>query len=300
MKGKKRFTRILFVVILNVVVFIVSSAVIYNSKFLASGNKELSIMYGMILAIGSNLLICFLVVMFPVVRKVCFDVKKKKLITGNKDTMKFMDQMYYLVHTRAEGDQVLSVEELYERVMNDSSKSNYHWIASAGELVRICKKTSFPIDYSIDIRIAILKCFASVEHSANCGGDKYKDKQSNIEAVQYCYNSLYGVDKEDAIDARKSYLSEKIKSVSYVYLFDYYSGATYRRLCKQWHDLNFEKYISQKEVDFANLLPYLHNDFVEMIKKAEENGDLEDDKRTSEERWRAFCREMMEAFEKEE
>lgn len=171
---------------------------------------------------------------------------------------------------------VLSAKEIYERVMEDS-KSDYNWIAPARKLVRICKKTSFPTDYAIDIKIAILNCFANIEHRANCGGDKYRDNPEDLEAVHYCYNSLYELDKEEAINARKYYLSEMIKSASYVRSsFDslYHSGPTYRDISEQWRNSKFEEYISQKEIDFVKLLKTLHNDFVDTIKKQRKMGIL--------------------------
>lgn len=208
----------------------------------------------------------------------------------------------YLIHTRREGEQVLYAKELYERVMEDS-KSDYNWIAPARELVRICKKTSFPTDYAIDIKIAILNCFANIEHRANCGGDRYKDNPSDIEAVYYCYNSLYGIDKEKAIKAREYYLSEMIKSVSHTHhIFDslYHPGPTYKSLCENWHKAKFEKYISQEKIDFKNLVETLQNDFANVIKKAEANGDFEEDEKKYKESWKMFYKKMIDFLEKED
>ena len=53
----------------------------------------------------------------------------------------------------------------------------------------------------------------------------------------------------------------------------------YQNLFENWHKSNFEKYISQKEIDFKKLVESLSTDFKELIEKAEANGDFEDDKK---------------------
>ena len=115
--------------------------------------------------------------------------------------MSFVEEKYMV--TGHHGDTYsLTAKQLYERILDDS-KSDYNWIASASELVRICKKTSFPAEYALAIKCAILNCFTNIEHRANCGGDRYIDKPADQEAVQECYNSLYQVEDEKAISGTK-------------------------------------------------------------------------------------------------
>lgn len=49
----------------------------------------------------------------------------------------------------------MTAKQLCERVLTDS-KSDYNWIASAAELVRVCTQPSFPQEYAQAIEIAIL------------------------------------------------------------------------------------------------------------------------------------------------
>ena len=56
----------------------------------------------------------------------------------------------------------MTAKRLYKRVMKDASISDFGWIASATELVRICDKPNFPQQYAHDIKIAILNCFAKI------------------------------------------------------------------------------------------------------------------------------------------
>lgn len=183
----------------------------------------------------------------------------------------------------------LTAKQLYERVLEDS-KSDYNWIAPARELVKICKKSSFPIEYSLAIKIAILNCFANIEHRANCGGDRYETNPADKEAVQYCYNSLYGVDTEDAIKARKYFLTEMLKTASYVRIFSslYHPGPTFRKLRDDWIKSKLEEYISQEKIDFEQLLETLRNDFTEVVNTADENGDFKEDEEKDKESWKKF------------
>ena len=261
-----------------------------------SGNRFLSVMYAILLVLGFYFLLCILVIIISFLLKICVDKKKKKLVNNNllggKDTMNFLGQRY-LIHGWRDSEHVLTAKELHERVMTDS-KSDYNWIAPARELVRICKKTSFPSDYALDIKIAILNCFANIEHRANCGGDRYCDDSADKEAVQYCYNSLYGIDNEEAIVARKRYLTEMIDTASYVRFMDslYHPGPTFKKLREDWSKSKFEEYISQEKIDFKQLIETLRSSFTEVITTAESNGKYEEEEKKDKESWKMFYQKM--------
>lgn len=206
--------------------------------------------------------------------------------------MSFVEKKYMV--TGHHGDiHSLTAKQLYERVLNDS-KSDYNWIASASELVRICKKTSFPAEYALAIKCAILNCFANIEHRANCGGDRYSDKPGDQEAVQECYNSLYGVEDQEAMSARKRYLAEMIATASYTRFLDslYHPGPTFIKLREDWGKSKVQEYISQEKIDFKHLVEVLHNEFVEIIKKAEIDGAFEEDEKVDRESWKKFYERM--------
>lgn len=188
---------------------------------------------------------------------------------------------------------LLTAKQLYERVLEDSKK-DYNWIAPARELVRICKKIDFPAEYALTIKIAILNCFASIEHRANCGADRYRTHPADQEAVQYCYNSLYGIDTEAAVLARRRYLTEMISTASYIRVFDtlYHPGPTFRRLREDWNKANLEEYISKENIDFEQLVNTLRSNFSEIIKAAEANGDFEEDEKKDRESWQIFFQRL--------
>lgn len=193
----------------------------------------------------------------------------------------------------------LTAKQLSERVLNDS-KSDYNWIAPARELVRICKIASFPDEEALTIKIAILNCFSNIEHRTNSGGDRYRTDTSDEEAVEYCYNSLYGIDSEEAISARKYYLTEMISTASYVReMFDslYHPGPTFRKLREDWRKSKFEEYISQENIDFKQLEKTLHEDFAKVVKSAESNGDFEEDEKKDAEEQAQFLREICDLLD---
>ena len=179
---------------------------------------------------------------------------------------------------------ILTAKELCTRILEDS-KSDYNWIAPARELVRVCKKQGFPFSYALIIKVAILNCFANIEHKANCGGDRYITNPADKEAVEYCYNSLYGIDEEDAISARKRFLTEMIDAASYIRVFDslYHPGPTFRNLLNEWRKTKFEEYIYKQYIDFEEMFETLRINLKETIKVAEVNGCFDDDEKKKKE-----------------
>lgn len=207
--------------------------------------------------------------------------------------MSFLEKKYIVTGHRGE-IYSLTAEQLHERILKDS-KSDYNWIAPANVLVAICKKASFPAEYELDIKCATLNCFANIEHSANCGGDRYIDPLYIKEAVWECYNTLFGSEDEKAISARKRYLAEMIARYCYTRtIFDplYHPGPTFRKIREDWINSKCEIYISQKNVDFEKIEKELHDEFVELIKKAETEGAFEEDEKADRESWKMFYKRM--------
>ena len=205
-----------------------------------------------------------------------------------------LSETTYLV-TSHDGDVYrMTAKQLCNRIIEDS-KYDYDWISPARELVRICKLPDFPEECSLIIKVAILNCFANIEHRANCGSDRYYTDPRDEKAVEYCYNSLYGIESEEAVSARTKFLSEMIALASYTnILFDshYHPGPTFRNLRDDWGKSKFEEYISKENIDFKNLVETLKAEFVEFIKKAESNGDFEEDDKKDMEEWTEFFKKF--------
>ncbi len=186
--------------------------------------------------------------------------------------MGFFDKRYHVVGWRGQ-EHYLTARELYDRVLEDS-KSNYNWIASATELVRICNDPTFPQKYSRGIKIAILNCFANLEtkkeHNSHC-------EPTDADVVYACYNSLFQ-DDEIAEQVKKKYLKAVIKAVTlYYYEFPIHHGPKYKKFCENWENKKFDEIQYRREIDFIELRKELKEDFGEKIKVAEQMKEFEED-----------------------
>lgn len=171
---------------------------------------------------------------------------------------------------------VLTAKQLYERIMFESSKSNYNWTASAHELVRVISSPDFPEKYAFEIKLAILNCFSQLELQKEFPG--YGTEKDN-EAVAFCYNSLTSTDYKTSM-IKRTYLIAIIKSVikyHFGFLNFHHYGPTYRKLCEEWENAKFQKYCFKKQVDFDELRKELHEDFDKTMKTAEAEGRFKED-----------------------
>ncbi len=165
----------------------------------------------------------------------------------------------------------LTAEELYNRVLADS-QSDYNWIASATELVKVCNEPYFPEIYAIGIKLIILNCFANLELKKENPSNKEK---TDNDAVYSCYHSLPSRD-ETVIKVKEKYLSAIIEGVikytkSEVRL-PIHIGPVYHKVCDHWKKAKLEEYLSKVKIDFKKLREDLYYDFEITIRKAEKDG----------------------------
>ncbi len=206
--------------------------------------------------------------------------------------MSFFEKKYTFVSHRDEIHR-MTAKQLCERIVQDS-KSDYNWIAPASELVRVCKFPSFPTEYALTIKVAILNCFANIENRANHGGDRYLTKPADAEAVQECFNSMYGVDREDVVSARRYYLTEMLKYATYTRVFDslYHPGETFRKLREDFITTKVEENISKKKINFNTLVESSKNEFAETVKVADSKGAFVEDEEKDKKEWAEFYKRM--------
>ena len=177
-------------------------------------------------------------------------------------------------------------EDLLYRIITDSKKSNYDWIASASELVRFCETADFPKQYAIQIKIAILNCFANLLQNENNSIRPKRTKgktditsQDDIDAVYDCYNSLFSITQAHKV--RLKFLIEVIKSCSSARSgldLPYHFGQTYIKNCDTWLNQQVEKYISQRNINFHELRKELCERFAEAVRNDEANRCYRDEK----------------------
>ena len=170
-------------------------------------------------------------------------------------------------------------KQFYERILVDS-KRDYNWIAYASEIVRVCSDRHFSKAYAVAIKRLIVNCFANWELKREFESTELPTDEA---AVTFCYNSLSDDDKESA-KVKDKYLKAVIEAVI-KYEDDeprmhFHVGATYQKLIENWKTEMFNCYRHEENLNFAELRKELNKDFDAMLKKAEEDGDLDEDDET--------------------
>ena len=170
----------------------------------------------------------------------------------------------------------LTAKALYERVLKDS-KSDYNWIASATELVKVCNDPCFPEMYAIGIKVMILNCCANLELKKEY---PINEEVTDEEAIYSCYNYLPSTD-DTAKKAKEKYLTAVITGITKYTTsevrFPIHNGTTYKQKVEEWKKAKFDEYVSATEIDFDQLRKDLYDDFDRMVKTAEEEGAFEKD-----------------------
>lgn len=182
----------------------------------------------------------------------------------------------------------LTAKQLYERVLEDS-KSDYNWIASATELVRVCNDPCFPEIYAVGIKIIILNCFANLELQKEYPSE---GELTDAEAVYSCYNSLPTTD-ETAKKVKENYLTAVITGITKYTQSEVrlpiHVGPTYTKKVEEWKKKKFDEYVSSVTIlNFDQLREDLYTDFDKMVETAEEEGAFEKDDKEYREKLRKF------------
>lgn len=200
--------------------------------------------------------------------------------------MSFFEKKYNVTGWRGTKHS-LTAKQLYERVEKDS-QSDYNWIASATELVRVCNEPSFPEMYANAIKIIILNCFANLELQKEYPSS---GEATDKAAVYSCYYSLPSED-ETVIKVKHKYLTAIITGITKYTQCEVrlplHPGPTYRKMCEEWEKAKFDEYADKKDIDFDELRETLYDDFEQMIKSAEEAGVFEADDAEYREELRKF------------
>lgn len=189
---------------------------------------------------------------------------------------------------------IMSSSKIHKRVMDDSSKSNYNWIASATDLINVCNKKNFPEEKANDIKAAILNCYSSLM----CSEDDYsRRKKTDLNAVYFAYNSLYGVEDEKVIQARTRFLKSFLSLVTRSsFLFIAHHGENFRNARKEWINHKFNNLFAQEQIEFASLFSLLKNDFRKKIEQLEESGLFDEEDRIEQERFIGYIDETANQF----
>ena len=201
--------------------------------------------------------------------------------------MSFFEKKYNVTGWRGDKHS-LTAKQLYDRVLEDS-KSDYNWIASATELVRVCNDPCFPEMYAVGIKIIILNCFANLELQKEYSSRR---EPTDAEAVYSCYNSL-PTTNETAKKVKEKYLTAVITGITRYTQSEVrlpiHVGITYKQKVEEWKKKKFDEYVSAVTIlNFDQLREDLYADFDKMVKTAEEEGAFEKDDKEYREELRKF------------
>lgn len=189
---------------------------------------------------------------------------------------------------------IMSSSRIHKKIMDDSSKSNYNWIASATELVNVCNKRNFPEEKANDIKVAILNCYSSLIWSED---DYSRREKTDLDAVYFAYNSLYGVKDEKVVQARARFLSSFLSLTSYSSLIGlFHHGENFRNAKREWEKQKFNELFAEEQVDFANLFSVLKFDFSQRMKLLEESGVFAEEDKIEQERFWGYIDESVNHF----
>lgn len=149
------------------------------------------------------------------------------------------------------------------RIIKDSKKSNYNWLAPADELLRVCNSSGFNRDYAKDIKVAIVKCYTNLME-----GDISKDVIYAYQAMQEL--KTYESDKE-VQKVRENFIREYIyKAIFWVGICNFH---------ETYLDVK-EKYVLKKTEELLSntkTIPSfdeLHDEFSKIVEQGKKDGTI--------------------------
>lgn len=167
---------------------------------------------------------------------------------------------------------IMPAISFYKRIMKDSATSNYNWVSSASNILSVCKKKGFPIEYANRIRANVVTCYSELlKGSGTCRG-----YHEDLNAVFDAYNDLYSVEDSYAKVAREKFLRTILLHAAhnpFLYLTHYVEDS-FESLQTQWINEKTLLLMLEEKLDFIVLEETLKEEFYDVVKQAEESGVL--------------------------
>ena len=168
----------------------------------------------------------------------------------------------------------MTADEIYSKVLLNSSLSNYDWFASAPALYQVCEDPAFPVEYARGIKLAILNCYASIHRTI-----EYDISFLEKAVVNNIYNELASSKDPAVINARINFLESIIsESEALAYELPIFYRNQYNEIRSEWHQRQIFKYISINYVNVYDLIEKLTMELRQSIKEADTKGLLDLDK----------------------
>lgn len=188
----------------------------------------------------------------------------------------------FLIRDWYSGIHIMSSNQLRDRVLEDSMKSDYNWIAPVYELLSVCNKKDFDKNCAIDIKVAILNCYTNLlSHS---------DISKNIDYVYKTYNQLF--EEEKAVKVRENFLRVYLRKITRgSVIWPRHWGDAFDNFYREWESKVINDLSNKKNINFYKLKKTLKEEYDNLIK-------LEEDKGTFEESDKKYWDEFHKSMEK--
>lgn len=168
-------------------------------------------------------------------------------------------------------EHVMSDKALRDKIVEQSKKSNYNWLAPADELIKVCNNPKFDRAYAKDIKVAIVNCYANFLRG-DCPG--------SIVYAYDAYNQLYDttenmVDKQ-VLEVRKKFLKAFIRRNIFWNKHFINIHETFLEAKNKWIDDTAEELLKVRWIEFASIREDLVRDFNKYIDEEMSKGNIKE------------------------
>lgn len=158
---------------------------------------------------------------------------------------------------------LMSDLHIRNRIIRESKKSNYDWLAPASELLAVCNKSNFNKNYAKEIKLAIVRCYTSLML------DDISDE------ISYAYQAVLELkdyeDDKSVQKVRENFIKEYIqRGILWVGIGNFHE--TFHRAKKKWVSDKTKELLS----DIKKLPSFddLRTEFSGFVKRGEADGSI--------------------------
>lgn len=166
-------------------------------------------------------------------------------------------------------EHVMSDKAIRDKIVEQSKKSNYNWLAPADELIKVCNNPKFDRAYAKDIEMAIVNCYANFLRG---------DCPCSIVYAYDAYNLLYDttenmIDKR-VLEVRKKFLKAFIRRNIFWNKHFWNIDETFWKAKNKWIDDTTEALLKVRHVKFDSLKDDLVSSFEKYIDEEIDKGNI--------------------------
>ncbi|MBQ3306084.1 hypothetical protein IJH02_01450 [Candidatus Saccharibacteria bacterium] len=169
----------------------------------------------------------------------------------------------------------MTPEDLLKLIREDN-KSKRRWFAPVSEIVEVISDPEFPEPIANELKCIILRNFADLL----LGLHKRRIEHIDQLAAAYCYYSLHG---KAGKRAKRLYRENLLKSAIEHPSWDEFSirppsDTEWRKFCNNWQKEALQNFTKRFGNDFMRFETMIENDLRSSVRRADKNGEFEQDK----------------------